>query len=425
MAEITNQQLLCILKEEFVPALGCTEPIACALACAKCAETLGHTPDSIEVLVSGNIFKNGMGAGIPGTGMYGLPIASALGAICGKSEYGLEVLRDVNQDNLPLGKQMLENNSVSIKVKEDATDKLYAEAICKYKDDTAKVVIVHTHTNIISVEKNGKTIFEKEKTKSCTGSKKRPELSTKRICKFIEEVDFQDIKFLLEGVKMNTEISEDGLKNNYGLQVGKTLKENIESGILGKDLLNLCLLRTTAASDARMDGCPKPVMTNSGSGNQGITVYMPVVAVAEYLKKDEISLAKAIAMSNLMAAHIHKYMGHLSALCGVIISGMGASAGITYLLGGDYDKIVNTIKIMGSNITGMMCDGAKQGCALKVYSAVSAAVQASLCSMKGIICRNDGIIVDDIEKTIKNIGEIGSEGMAETDKMILDMMKKK
>lgn len=425
MAEITNDQLLSILKEEFVPALGCTEPIACALACAKCAETLGHTPDSIEVLVSGNIFKNGMGAGIPGTGMYGLPIAAALGAICGKSEYGLEVLRDINQDNLPLGKQMLDNNRVSIKIKDNAPDKLYAEATCKYKNDYAKVIIIHSHTNIVKIEKNGEIVFEKEISNEKKESKKRPELSVKRICKYVDEVPFEDIKFLLEGVKMNTEISEDGLKNCYGLQVGKILKENIESGLLGEDLLNLCLSRTTAASDARMDGCPKPVMTNSGSGNQGITVYMPVVAVAEYLNKDKETLARAIAMSNLMAAHIHQYMGHLSALCGVIISGMGAGTGITYLLGGDYDKIVNTIKTIASNITGMMCDGAKQGCALKVYTAVSAAVQASLTSMKGISCRNDGIIVSDIEETIKNIGLLGSEGMAETDKMILDIMKNK
>jgi L-cysteine desulfidase len=425
MAEITNEQLLCILKEEFVPALGCTEPIACALACAKCAETLGHSPDSIEVLVSGNIFKNGMGAGIPGTGMYGLPIAAALGAICGKTEYGLEVLKDITEKNLPLGKQMLENESVSIKIKDNAPDKLYVEATCKYQNEYAKVIILHSHTNIVKIDKNGETIFEKEICNDNTSRKTRPELSVKRICKYIDEVKFEDIKFLLEGVKMNTEISEDGLTNKYGLQVGKTLKDHIKSGLLGEDLLNLCLSRTTAASDARMDGCPRPVMTNSGSGNQGITVYMPIVAVAQYLKKDEETLARAIAMSNLMAAHIHKYMGHLSALCGVIISGMGAGTGITYLLGGDYDKIVNTIKTMGSNITGMMCDGAKQGCALKVYTAVSAAVQASLSSMQGIVCRNDGIIVQDIEETIRNIGLIGSDGMAETDKMILDIMRKK
>lgn len=425
MAEVTNEQLLCILKEEFVPALGCTEPIACALACAKCKETLGKTPDTIEVLVSGNIFKNGMGAGIPGTGMYGLPIAAALGAICGKTKYGLEVLKDINQDNLPLGKQMLEDEKVTIKVKDNAPDKLYAEAICRSGDDWAKVTIQHSHTNIIKIEHNDEILFEKANEGEEEDCGKRPELSVKRILEYIEQVKFEDIAFLLEGVKMNTEISEDGLNNTYGLQVGKTLRENIKSGILGEDLLNLCLSRTTAASDARMDGCPRPVMTNSGSGNQGITVYMPVVAVAEYLKKSEEELAKAIALSNLMAAHIHLYMGHLSALCGVIISGMGAATGITYLLGGDYDKIVNTIKTMGSNITGMMCDGAKQGCALKVYSAVSAAVQASLTSMQGIICRNDGIIVDDIEKTIKNIGLIGSEGMAETDKMILNIMKDK
>ena len=425
MAEITNDQLLKILRAEFVPALGCTEPVACALACAKCCEELGNIPESIEVLVSGNIFKNGMGVGIPGTGMIGLPIAAALGAICGKTEYGLEVLKDINDENLPLGKQMLQENRVTVKLKENAPDKLYAEAFCKYGEDTVKVVIVHAHTNIVLIEKNGKIIFEKKAEDNNNKESNKPELSVKRIWDYIHEVPFEDIKFILDGVAMNKNISNSGLENEYGLQVGRTLKENIDKGLLENDLLNYCLTTTTAASDARMDGCPLPVMTNSGSGNQGITTYLPVVAAAEKLQVSEEKLARAIAFSNLIAAHIHSYMGHLSALCGVIIAGTGAASGITYLLDGNYERVVNTIKTMGSNLTGMMCDGAKQGCALKVYSAVSAAVQSALLSKSGLITRNDGIIVDDIEQTIKNIGKIGSEGMAETDNMILKIMTQK
>lgn len=422
---ISNDQLLDILKAEFIPALGCTEPVACALACAKCCEELGNVPESIEVYVSGNIFKNGMGVGIPGTGMVGLPIAAAMGAICGKTEYGLEVLKNINSENLPLGKKMVEEDRVSVKLKKDSPDKLYAEAICKYGEDTVKVVIVHAHTNITLIEKNGEVILEKKEEGGEASHNERPELSVKRIWDYIHEVPFEDIKFVLDGVTMNKNISDSGMDNEYGLQVGRTLKENIDKGLLENDLLNYCLAKTTAASDARMDGCPLPVMTNSGSGNQGITAYLPVVAAAEKLNASEETLARAIAFSNLIAAHIHSYMGHLSALCGVIIAGTGASSAITYLLGGDYDKVVNTIKTMGSNLTGMMCDGAKQGCALKVYSAVSAAVQAALLSDKGIITRNDGIIVDDIEQTIKNIGLIGSEGMTETDNMILKIMTKK
>ena len=430
MAEITNEQFTCILKQGCVPALGCTEPIACALACAKCAETLGHTPESIEVSVSGNIFKNGMGAGIPGTGMYGLPIASALGAICGKSDYGLEVLKDVNEKNLPLGKKMLEDDKVKVSVKENAPDKLYAEAICRYGEENAKVIIQHAHTNVILVEKNGKVIFEKEVSEEQDCSKKETnlddlQLSMKSIYSYIESVDYKDLHFLYEEIDMNKNISKEGLDTEYGLQVGRTIHDSIKKGYLSKDLLNLCLARTTGASDARMDGCPLPVMTNSGSGNQGITVSMPVIAVAEHLNKSEEELLKALALSNLTANHIHKGMGHLSALCGVIIAGIGAASGITYLLGGKLDLIENTIKIMISNITGMMCDGAKQGCSLKVYSAVSAAVQASLASMNGVICRNDGIVATDIEDTIRNIGLIGSEGMEKTDEVILDIMENK
>lgn len=230
---------------------------------------------------------------------------------------------------------------------------------------------------------------------------------------------------MLQGAEMNKAISEEGLKSAYGLQIGKTLKENIDKGLLEDDFLNNVLIRATAASDARMDGCEKPVMTNSGSGNQGITVYLPVVVAAERFGSSREQLTRALALSNLIAAHIHYYMGHLSALCGILIAGTGSASAITYLMGGTYEQMVNTIKTMCSNLTGMMCDGAKQGCALKVYSGVSAAVQAALLSMNGIKTQNDGIIEDDIEKTILNIGLIGTAGMEQTDKTILNIMCKK
>ena len=224
---------------------------------------------------------------------------------------------------------------------------------------------------------------------------------------------------------MNETISDEGLKGKFGLQIGRTLKENIEKGVLADDLLNCVLIRATAASDARMDGCEKPVMTNSGSGNQGITVYLPVVVTAERFGCSQEQLVRALALSNLVAAHIHYYMGHLSALCGIVIASTGSAAAITYLMGGTYEQVVNTIKTMSSNLTGMMCDGAKQGCALKVYSGTSAAVQASLLSMQGVKTRNDGIVEEDIEKTIRNIGVIASVGMEQTDKTILSVMCRK
>lgn len=426
MGQATEQQIIEILRQETIPALGCTEPVACALACAKCREVLEGIPDHIKVLVSGNIYKNGMGVGIPGTGMTGLPIAAALGAVCGKTEYGLEVLKKVSEGcNLSVSKELLEKDAVEICLFEDAPDKLYAEAICTRGRDVVRTVIVHAHTNIVLVEKNGETLYKKDYRPLTAGKNNRPELSVARIWEFIHEVDVKKIEFVLEGAEMNKAISEEGLKSAYGLQIGKTLKENIDKGLLEDDFLNNVLIRATAASDARMDGCEKPVMTNSGSGNQGITVYLPVVVAAERFGSSREQLARALALSNLIASHIHYYMGHLSALCGILIAGTGSASAITYLMGGTYEQMVNAIKTMCSNLTGMMCDGAKQGCALKVYSGVSAAVQAALLSMNGIKTQNDGIIEDDIEKTIRNIGLIGTAGMEQTDKTILNIMCKK
>ena len=420
--QVTDQQILQILHREAVAALGCTEPVACALACAKCRETLGQIPQHIDVQVSGNIYKNGMGVGIPGTGMTGLPIAAALGAVCGHTEYGLEVLKEVLQgDNLPRAKALLP--AVNITLKEDAPDKLYVDARATAGNDTARVVIIHAHTNIILVEKNGDTLFRQDAPAGTPADTPRaPELSVQRVWDFIHEVNLADIEFILDGAAMNSAISDAGLKQAYGLQIGRTLKENIDKGLLRDDLLNEALIRATAASDARMDGCPKPVMTNSGSGNQGITVYLPVIVAAEKLGASRNQLARALAFSNLIAAHIHYYLGHLSALCGIMIAATGAASAITYLMGGNLQQVNNAIKTMCSGLTGMMCDGAKQGCALKVYSGVSAAIQAALLAVQGITPHNDGIVEDDIEQTIRNVGRVGTEGMEETDHTILRIM---
>lgn len=422
MNQVSDNQIIDILKSEAVAALGCTEPVACALTCAKCKEVLGGVPDRLETQVSGNIYKNGMGVGIPGTGMVGLPIAAALGAICGKTEYGLEVLKEgCEGNNLQDAKELL--NRVDVTLKEDAPDKLYVETTAYRGGDTARVIIAKDHTNIVLVEKNGEIVFKRDVCVDSSKTEERhPELSVKRIWDFIHEVDLKQIEFVLEGAEMNKEISSEGLKKEYGLQIGRTLKENIDKGLLEDDLLNRILICATAASDARMDGCPKPVMTNSGSGNQGITVYLPVIVTAEKFGSSREQLIRALAMSNLIAIHIHYYLGHLSALCGILIAGTGAASAMTYLMGGTYDQVVNTIKTMCSNLTGMMCDGAKQGCALKVYSGVSAAVQATLLSMQGIKTKNDGIVEDDIEKTIRNVGLIGTSGMEETDRTILNIM---
>ena len=266
MCQATDKQIIEILRQETIPALGCTEPVACALACARCKEELGGVPESIEVSVSGNIYKNGMGVGIPGTGMTGLPIAAALGAVCGKTAYGLEVLKEVSaSNNLECAKALVDNNSVHIHLKEDAPDKLYAEAVCRKGNDTVRVIIVHGHTNITLVEKNGKTVFSKDFTPLSAEKNERAELSVARIWEFIHKINVSEIEFVLEGAEMNKAISDEGLKSEYGLQIGKTLKENIDKGLLEDDFLNRVLIRATAASDARNAVCTRDCRRSSGN----------------------------------------------------------------------------------------------------------------------------------------------------------------
>jgi L-cysteine desulfidase len=420
---ISDPQLIELIKQHVVPSVGCTEPVACALACAKAAEILGGQPERIEVLVSGNIYKNGMGVGIPGTGMTGLPVAAALGSICGKPDYGLEVLKDVNDRYLARAKEMLAESRIAIKVKEDCPDNLYVEALCRRGSDEVRVEIVHQHSNIVLVEKNGEVLFRKEiPRENHVEEQAAPGLSVARILEFATTAPIESLEFILEGVEMNTAISQFGLRQEHGLQIGKKMKEQIESGLLSDDLLSYSLMLTAAASDARMAGCTHPVMTNSGSGNQGITVTMPVVAAAEKLDSSREQLVRALIISNLISIHIHSFLGHLSALCGICLAGTGAACGITYLMGGGITELEFAIKNMAGNITGMVCDGAKLGCSLKVSSGVTAAIQAALLAVGGIHIGNDGIVEEDIEKTIRNVGVIGCEGMLETDRVILKTM---
>ncbi len=425
-------EIIGLIKKEVKPALGCTEPVAVSLAVAKAAETireLGEEPNKILVSVSGNILKNGMGVGVPGTGMVGLHIAAALGVTCGKSSYHLEVLKDVNKDSINKAKWMLNENQVQV-VLAETDKKLYIKAECTSDNHTAYVVIQDNHDNITCVTKDNEVIFKAKSRKSekdlnLNGNKDILDykLTVKTIESFARKVPFNDISFILDSVTLNRALSDEGLENNYGLKVGKTIKDNIHKNIFGDGLLTYSMAVTAAASDARMAGCTLPAMSNSGSGNQGITVTMPVIAASDKLGSSEEDLARALVLAHLVAIHIKGYLGKLSALCGCVIASTGASCGIVYLRGGDYDQMCYAIKNMIGNITGMVCDGAKVGCALKVASGVSSAVQSAVLALDNTcISDNDGIIEKDIEKTIKNLGEIGSKGMQITDDMILDIM---
>ena len=457
-------EIIELIKKEVKPALGCTEPIAVSLAVARSCEALreiGAEVGSLVVEVSANILKNGMGVGIPGTGMVGLHIASALAVTCGKSAYGLEVLKDLSDEAISDAKAMVDAGKVKV-VLADTPLKLYIKAWAYSVAEPAHSVyteIANNHDSIISVVRDGVSLMGEctcgaSSTKECTcgapavaagsactaaggagsvagGNSQAPaekttldyKLSVKEILQFAQEASFANIEFILDSVKLNKALAEAGLRDDYGLKVGKTILAREHSNVFGSSIMTYAMAATAAASDARMAGCTLPAMSNSGSGNQGITVTMPVIAVAEKMGVSQEQLARALVLSHLIAIHIKGYLGKLSALCGCVIASTGSSCGIVYLTGGTYEQVCAAIKNMVGNITGMVCDGAKVGCALKVASGVSSSIQAAVLALDNIcISSNDGIIEDCIEKTICNLGRIGAEGMQTTDKMILDIM---
>lgn len=419
---VSNQEIINLLKQEVVPALGCTEPIAVALACAKAREVLGEIPDKVEIFVSGNILKNSMAVGVPGTGMKGLPIAAALGMMGGDSSLDLEVISRVTPEQMDAAKQMVATKVCHIHLKED-TDPLYIECHCHKEDNRALVVINHKHTNIIKIQYNDDVQLDIIEHLEGEEKERLEGLTMQRIWDFTSTAPLEDLEFIWEGVIINKGIVKEGLSKPYGMQVGRKMQKNIDLGIFGDDIKNRAIVLTCAGADARMDGCTLPVMTNSGSGNQGITTFMPVIAVAEKLNKSHEETVRALILSNLISIHIKSYLGRLSALCGVVVASTGSACGSAYLLSANYGQIVATTKNMIGGITGMICDGAKVGCSLKISAGVSAGIQAAMLAIDGIeISSMDGIIEDDIEETIKNFGKIGSVGMLETDKLILHQM---
>ncbi len=437
MTEQRIAEIIELVKKEVKPALGCTEPAAVSLAVARSCEALKNAGykeiESIKVEVSANILKNGMGVGIPGTGMVGLRIAAALGATCGKSVYGLEVLKDLGSNSIDEAKDLDNRNRISILLAQ-TPKKLYIKATVVSDGHSAATVIEDSHDNISSVKLDGEELMQKsandgnspESLHAGDKSTREYNLSVKEIVDFAENAPLGEIEFILESVTLNKALAAEGLRGNYGLNVGRTIMENMKGNLLGDSLLTYAMAVTAAASDARMDGCVLPAMSNSGSGNQGITATLPVIAFAEKQNVDNEKLARALILSHLVAIHIKGYLGKLSALCGCVIASTGSSCGIVYLRGGGYREICNAIKNMVGNITGMVCDGAKEGCALKVASGVSSAIQSALLAMKEIcVDSHDGIIDTSIEKTIENLGLIGSKGMSGADRMILDIMVNK
>ena len=422
-----EKPLLNIVKHDVVPALGCTEPISLALAAATAAKYLGKTPERIEAKVSPNLMKNGLGVAVPGTGMVGLPIAAAIGALGGNPDGGLEVLKHITPEQVTAAKTMLEQKLVSVDIHQ-TEHILYSESTLFADNDYVKVAIQDQHTNVILIEKNGEIIFQKVKDEctNCDPYEVFKQISAREIFEFSNVVELEKILFIRQAAELNRALSDEGLRENYGLHIGRTLRKQVGSGLISDDLLSKIMIETTAASDARMGGATLPAMSNSGSGNQGIAATMPVVVVADYLKVSEKKRIRALFLSHLMAIYIHSKLPKLSALCAVTTASMGSCAGIAYLLTGKFETASMGICSMIGDISGIICDGAANSCAMKVSTSVASGYKSVLMAMDEThVTGNEGIVEHDLDRTIDNLCAIASKSMQHIDRQVIEIMVNK
>lgn len=419
-------RIIALVKREVVPAIGCTEPIAVALCVAKATETLGRRPEKITVLLSANILKNAMGVGIPGTGMIGLPIAVALGALVGKSVYQLEVLKDSTPQAVEEGKRFMAEKRIHIDLKPGIEEKLYIEVCCEAGTDKAVAIIAGGHTTFVYVARNEDVLLNKQTAASEETSERVPELNLRKVYDFAMTAPLDEIRFILETARLNKAAAERSFEGDYGHGLGKMLRGNYEHKIMGDSVFSHILSYTSGACDARMAGAMIPVMSNSGSGNQGISATVPVVVYAEENGKSEEELIRALMLSHLTVIYIKESLGRLSALCGCVVAATGSSCAITWLMGGTFEQICFAVQNMIANLTGMICDGAKPSCALKVTTGVSTAVLSAIMAMENrCVTSVEGIIDQDVDQSIRNLTKIGSRGMNETDRLVLDIMVSK
>ena len=420
-----RDRIIAMVHREVIPAIGCTEPMCVALCTAKATEKLGCRPEKIEALLSPNILKNAMGVGIPGTGMLGLPIAIALGAIIGKSEYQLEVLKDLTPATLEEGKKYIAENRISIKQKEGISEKLYVEIICRAGDKQASAVIAGGHTRFVEEGRRpSPQPLPCREGSECQGDD--VPLTLRLVYDFAMTAPLDEISFIEDARTYNMNAAREALKGNYGHNLGKSIERPLAKGIFGDSIYSHIISRTASACDARMGGAMIPVMSNSGSGNQGICATNPVCVYAKENDNTEEELIRALMLSHLTAIYIKQSLGKLSALCGCVVASIGSSCGITYLMGGDYSRICASVKNMVANLTGMICDGAKPSCSLKITSGVSTALLSSLLAMENkCVTSSEGIVDDDVDKSIRNLTSIGADAMCKTDDMILNIMTSK
>ena len=429
-----RQQIISLIHREVVPATGCTEPVAVALCVARAAEeacvhaTSRDIISSVSLRLSGNIIKNAMGVGIPGTGMIGLPIAVALGALIGKSEYQLEVIKDLTPKSLEEGKKYICENRINIGLKPGKCDKLYIEVTCSAHGsrDKATAIIARTHTHFIYEALNDKVTLDNRSGGSESSSGDDVRLNMKMVWDFAMNMPADKLRFFLNVRDVNMRAAAESLKGNYGHCLGKTMDRPLSHGIFGNSIYSHIISKTASACDARMGGAMIPVMSNSGSGNQGICATNPVAVFATENENTEEELIRALCLSHLTAIYIKQSLGRLSALCGCVVASIGSSCGITYLMGGDYNRVCYSVKNMIANLAGMICDGAKPSCALKISSGVSTAMLSAMLSIEGKhVTAAEGIIDEDVDRSIRNLTSIGKEAMCETDDMVLDIMTHK
>lgn len=412
------------MLREIVLATGCTEPVAVALAATKSRETLGDMPDCVDVFLSKNVFKNAMGVGIPGTGMIGLPIAVSMGITEGSSERNLEVLNLTTQQ-VENAKHWLEKNGENIRIQvKDTPEKLYIECVCRKGGDCATAIIAQKHTKFVHIEKNGEVLLENNMTEGdtqTTSDSGDVQLSARKVFEFATSSPLEELEFINETVKYDMAISDAGLSEDYGLTTGKVLMEQAEG-----DIVHTTIARAVAASDARMAGCCSPVFSNSGSGNQGITCTVPVYEFGTLKGYSHETITRGLIMSHLMSIYIKRGIGRLSALCGIVNASLGVASAFTYMQGGSYEQTTFAIKNLINTLTGMVCDGAKPSCALKVATGVYSAFVASKLAMHTkVVDETDGLSEQDIDRTISNLGKLGKDAMNETDEMILEIMTNK
>ncbi|KGL47765.1 serine dehydratase subunit alpha family protein [Porphyromonas cangingivalis] len=437
MERQTQLDIIKMIQREVIPATGCTEPVAVALTVAYAAKALGTLPTQIKLELSANVLKNAMGVGIPGTGMIGLPIAIALGAVIAAPEKELKVLDGFSAEQFAQARALLDQNIIDISLKEGDVDKLYIEATLTSADGhKANAIIEKIHTSLKSLTLDNK-VFEIEAPSTGKGevacSEEHPAnqeqdipLTFNMVYDFATEMPLEEIDFILEAARLNRGAAEYSLKGNYGHSVGRMIQGPLGKKYLGNTAYTHLLTYTSAACDARMDGAPVTVMSNSGSGNQGITATLPVLSFAEHENVSEEQKIRALMLSNLMVIYIKQKLGRLSALCGCVVASTGSASGITYLMGGSREQVGFAIKNMVGNLTGMICDGAKPSCSLKVTSGVSSAMLSSLLAMEQkVVTSNEGVVDDDVDRSIDNLTSIGRDAMTETDKHVLHIMTHK